>query len=142
MGIFYLKRRDTRTVLVAYLKNPDGSAHDLTGASAVHLHIRLSDGTRLIRPMVIDPTPTTGIVRYTWLATDWDAQTGTLVDGAYPTGGLVVTPGTSGPGGFVIATGRNEHRMEYEVVNGTARLTFPNDGYDVLRITDDIGQGA
>ena len=34
-----------------------------------------------------------------------------------------------------------EHRMEYEVIGGSSRMTFPNDGYDVLRILADIGQG-
>ena len=139
MAIFYLKKRDTRPTLVATLKNPDGTVVDLTG-SAVRLLITLSDGTKLIRTMVVDASPATGIARYTWVATDWDVASGTTVDGAYPVGGLIVSPGTVKASGFVVDVGATEHRMEYEVVNGASRLTFPNDSYDVLRIVADMGQ--
>lgn len=129
MGIFYLKELDTRPVLEVALKNPDGSAHDLTGASGWELHIRLSTGVRLSRDMVVYGAATDGVLRYTWLASDWAAlaDLNLNADGAYTLGGLRI-------GG---------HEMEYEVVNATSRLTFPNDGNnnDVLRITDDIGQG-
>ncbi len=113
MGTFYLKRGDTRPVLSVALKNPDGSAFDLTGVSSVTLHVKLHDGTTFERAMVVDADPTTGIATYTWVPTDWD------------TGGLVV--------GVSI-----EHRMEYEVLTGTVRQTFPNSGYDVLQIAVDI----
>lgn len=138
-NVFDLKYRDTRPILLVYLLNPDGTAVDLTGTT-VKLFITLSGGTKLIRNMVVDDTPTTGIVRYTWLATDWDEASGTTVDGAFPVGGLVVGPGTVKPDGFVLGVGEVEHRMEYEVVNGTLRLTFPNDGYDTLRVVADMGQ--
>ena len=117
---FKLKKRDTRPVLEVALKDPDGSAHDLSGADSVTLHIRLDDGTTISRAMDIDADPTTGIVTYTWQATDWTNDPG-------------LYPGT--------------HRMEYEVLGPSdARLTFPNgeDGsdpeYDELIITPDIGQ--
>lgn len=150
MGVFTLDYRDTKPVLVVTLLEPDGiTVHNLTGATAARLLVKLSDGTRLIREMAIDGTRTTGKVSYQWVTTDWDIASGTLVDGAYPVGGLVVGPGTDGPSGFVLRPTDVEHRMKYEVVGPAgARLTFPNGpgdaspGYDVLRITDDFGQGA
>ena len=137
MGVFNLKYRDTQPVLEVALLNPDLSAVDLTG-STIKLHIRLADGaTRLIRDMVIQGDPLLGIVRYQWIATDWAAASGTTVDGAYPTGGLI------GPTPIVPSYGRLlEHRMEFEVINGTSRGTFPNDGYDTLTIITDVGQGV
>lgn len=126
MAIFYLKYRDTRPILSASLKEPDGSAYDLTNTDKVYLNITLSDGTEIAKTMTIDPTDkTTGLVTYTWLAADWD------------TGGLVASPA------LPLAPGGIEHTMEYEVVGPTTtRLTFPNDGHDILRITDDRGQGT
>lgn len=114
MGRFYLKHQDTRPILEVTLLDPDETAHDLTGATDVKLHIILEDGTVLSRDMVIDSDPTTGIVRYTWQATDWD--TGNLVEGT--------------------------HRMEYEALGpSAARLSVPNWRDDELVIVDDIGQG-
>ena len=121
MGTAYLKYRDTRPVLEVTLLDPDDSAHDLAGATSVTLHIRLKSGTVLSKAMVIDSDPTTGIVRYTWLAADWDV------------GGLVA----------------GIHRMEYEVLGpDDERLTFPNAATltsastDRLLITTDIGQAT
>lgn len=114
MAVFYLKYQDTRPVLEVVLKDPDDSVHDLTSSTGWKLHIRLSDGTKLERSMVIFGAATNGTLRYTWIATDWDA------------GNLVV----------------GSHDMEYEVVGPSpARLTFPNSGYDKLSIIEDIGQG-
>lgn len=118
MGTFYLKKGDTRPVLEVALKNPDLSAFDLTGAT-IKLLIRLNDGTELSRNMVIFGDDVDGVVRYTWLSTDWDE------------GNLIV-----GPTPPYLATDI-DHLMEYEVVNGTLRLTFPNNGYDILRIFED-----
>lgn len=113
MSSFYLKNRDTRPVLEVTLKDPDETAHDLTGATGVKLHILLEDGTALSRDMVIDSDPTTGIVRYTWQTTDW---TDALVAGT--------------------------HRMEYEVLGPSdARLSFPNWRDHKLVISSDLGQG-
>ena len=81
-------------------------------------------------------TPNPDLVRYTWIATDWDP-----VSGGGAVGGLVVGPT------LPLAPGVREHLMEYEVIGGTSRLTFPNGGtslgeaYDTLRIWADIGQG-
>ena len=139
MDTFYLKNRDTRPILEVTLHDPAppgsapdtlGPVHDLTGSTAWELHIWLSDGTSLTRVLVPDGDLTTGIVRYTWLATDWDA------------GNLVVSPT------LPLAPGVREHWMEYEVKGPTtARMTFPNGGdpseaYDALRIYQDVGQAA
>lgn len=123
MGVFNLKYRDTRPPLEVALKNPDGSPFDLTGSTQWKLHIWLADGTKLVRDMTKGAPDAAGVLRYTWLSTDWDP------------GGLVAVP-------LPLAPGQIEHRMEYEVVGpGTARSSFPNDGYDVLRVRPDIGQG-
>lgn len=114
MGVFYLKQRDTRPVLEVILKNPDGSVHDLTGATVFKLHVLLATGGTVTRDMLVSGFPTDGKLRYTWLATDWTDPTPLVVGG---------------------------HRMEYEVFATPSRLTFPNSGYDELRIVADIGQG-
>lgn len=115
MAIFYLKYRDTRPTIEVALLDPDESAHDLTGATSVTMHIRLQPGGQVTsKTMTIDADPTTGLVTYIWLAADW-------------TTGTILLPGM--------------HTMEYEVVGpATARLTFPNDGYDTLHIVTDQGQ--
>ncbi len=124
MGVFYLKYRDVNPVLEVTLKDPDNTVHDLTNSTGWKLHIWLSGGTKLTRTMAIFGAATNGVLRYTWIATDWDA------------GNLVVSPA------LPLAIGVNEHRMEYEVVGpAPARLTFPNSGYDILRIVTDVGQG-
>lgn len=113
MGTHYLKENDTRPVLQVALKNPDETAYDLTGASSMKLFIRLSDGTELsARTMVAVGDDTDGVVRYTWVAGDWDD--------------LIV----------------GEHEIEYEVIDSSGgRSTFPNAGYDTLLIVSDIGDG-
>lgn len=114
MSDFYLKYRDTRPVLEVYLLDPSGTAHDLTGATAATLHIRLSSGITSSKTMTIYSS-TGGVLRYTWLAADWTSSSDALIAG--------------------------NHRMEYEVIGPTtARLTWPNDGYDLLCVTDDFGQ--
>lgn len=115
MNVFYLKYRDTLPVLEVELLNPDGSVHDLTGATAYNLHIRLRDGSTITRTMTKVGLDAEGHLRYAWLAADWTDPT-TLAAG--------------------------QHRMEYEVLGpGAARMTWPNDGYDELRVVDDLGQG-
>lgn len=131
MSVFYLKRRDIRPVMVATLYKPDGTIQDITGKT-VKIHVKLSTGTLLgysderlalpgalgsgtvlTRDGQLSATPTDGTVSYTWLDTDWGT-------------GMLVTGG---------------HRMEFEVLGpSTERLTFPNGGYDVLRVIDDLGQ--
>lgn len=128
MAVFTLKQRDTRPTLQVSLKNPDGTAYSLAGSTAWKLHIWLADGSKLVRDMVKVGPDADGVLSYTWVATDWDA-----VSGGGAVGGLVVGPA------LPLSPGQREHRMEYEVVAGTARQTFPNGGYDTLRIIADIG---
>jgi hypothetical protein len=133
--IFYLKYRDTRPILEAALKNPDGTAYDLTGSADWRLHVWLADGSKLVRTMAVYGPATNGVVRYTWIATDWNAASAPDAENSYTIGGLVVGPT------LPLAVGQREHRMEYEIVGPSpVRLTFPNGGYDTLRITTDIGQ--
>lgn len=136
-GIFYLKFRDTRPILEVSLLNPDLSAFDLTGATGWKLHIRLSDGTtKLVRNLTVQGAATLGILRYTWIATDWNVASTPDADSSYTIGGLVLSPT------LPLTAGQLEHRMEYEIIGpASARQTFPNDGYDILRIVSDIGQG-
>ena len=132
-----LRYRDTMPTLEVALKNPDGTPFDLTGSTSWWLHIHLSDGSKLFRAMTVVGDGTAGLLRYQWVAADWDA----VGDGG-ATGGLVVGPT------LPLAPGVREHRMEYEVIGGPSRLTFPNGGtsageaYDVHRVWQDIGQGA
>ena len=145
--VFYLKKRDTRPILEVELHDPPplgsadgtvGPVHDLTTATSVKLHIWLSDGTKLVRDMEIDDDPETGIVTYTWLASDWDTASSDDGNGSYQVGGLVVGPTIPVS---TVPSATREHRMEYEVHGPSgARLTFPNSGYDTLRILADVGQ--
>lgn len=124
MGTFYLKYRDTEPLLEVALKSPDGTAFDLTGSTAWELHVWLSDDTKLTRTMTVYGATANGILRYQWLATDWDLDN------------LVASPT------LPLSPSDVQHRMEYEVLTAGGRITFPNDGYDILRITTDIGQIA
>lgn len=118
MSAFNLKARDTRPILEVALLNPDGSAHNLTGSTAWKLHIYTSDsGPTITRDMVKEGADAAGLLRYTWVAADWNA-------GNLP---IPATPYTT-----------EQLYMEYEVIAGTSRLTFPNDGYDLLVIRGDL----
>lgn len=125
--IHWLKYGDTLPILQKVLLNPDGTPYDLTGATALKLHIRLTDDTLVTRDLVAEGPLTAGVVRYAWVAADWDPLN---VDGF-----LIVGPS------LPPVKGTFEHRMEYEVIKGAARLTFPNNGHDILRVWDDLGQG-
>jgi len=46
-SVFYIKEHDTRPVLEVVLLDPDGTAHDLIGYTAIKLWIKLNDGTVL-----------------------------------------------------------------------------------------------
>lgn len=129
--IFWLKTNNTRPSLIVSLFNPDGTPHDLTGSTDWKLHIKLNNGNVITRTMTVEGLSTAGQLRYNWATGDWS-------------GG---TPLISGPGHFegsifVLNKGEVEHTMEYEVLgSGGARQTFPNDGYDVLRIHPSIANG-
>lgn len=133
MSIFYLKQNDTRPILEVTLTNPDGTAFDLTGTGVVvTLIVELNDGSVFSRAMTVYGTPTTGVVRYQWEATDWDTGN---------TAGYLVL-GTA-MGDSEVNSRRYKHQMEYEVQTNDGYVeTFPNDGYDTLIITEELGSGA
>lgn len=116
---FTLKANDTRPIFEVTLKNPDGSVHDLTGSTAWKWHVKSSPV--FIRDLVIQGDPTLGTLRYTGSAADWD--TGNV-------NGFLPVPSASYP--------LSEYPMEYQVTGGSSILTFPNNGFDYLRITKDI----
>lgn len=139
MAVFHLKKRDTRPSIQVTLKNPDDSLFDHTGSSVLKLHIWLADGSKLVRTMFRVGTPPGAPpdnrpLQYDWISTDWDAPSTPDGNGSYQIGGLV-----SGPT-LPLAPGLREHLMEYEVSGGATRMSFPNHGYDTLRILLDIGQ--
>lgn len=122
MSTFYLKRGDTLPIFQVVLKNPDNTAHDLTGSTAWKLHVKLA-ATVFTRDLVKQGADTAGTLRYVWVADDWDPLN---LAGYLPT-----------PAGALA-----EYPMEYEVIGGASgRLTFPNTGHDLLRITLDIAGG-
>jgi hypothetical protein len=125
--IFPLKFRDTRPIIEVALVDPDGDAHDLSGVDAVWLHVWLSTGAKFSREMYVYGAAPSGLVRYDWETADWDTTNAS--------GYLVVSPDWTRPNA-------GYHRMEYETIRGGERLTFPNDGYDVLRVVIDVAQGA
>lgn len=134
MGVFFLKYRDTLPVLEVVLKNPDDTVFNLTGTTSWKLHVWLSTDVTKATPLIRDMTKfgadANGTLRYQWVAADWGAYAS-----AGAVGGLVVGPT------LPLIPGQVEHRMEYEVLAATVRITFPNGGYDTLRILTDIGQG-
>lgn len=128
MAIHTLKFRDSRPVLEVFLKNPDATAYDLTGATIWKLHVLKNDKTIFTRDMVVTGSAALGCLRYTWVAADW-------VEGT--AGGFLIAGPT-----LPLAVGAAEHQMEYEIIGpSTVRATFPNDGFDTLRVTPDIAQG-
>lgn len=117
MGVFYLKHGDTRPVLEAILKNPDGTVHDLTGVTSVKLHVQVG-AVPFTRDMNVVGDPTTGTVQYAWAADDW------ITAPALP----------------ALKAGKSKDlNMEYEAVGGSSDMTFPNNGYDTLQIWGEIG---
>lgn len=116
MAAFALKANDTRPILEVVLKNPDGSTHDLTGAEEYYLHVRLSTHV-FTRAMALVGLPAAGTLRYAWQASDWG-------DGGLP---------------ILYAPNYRCYDMEYEVIGGSSRLTFPNTGHDQLCIAGEVG---
>ena len=128
MGVFYLKLNDTLPLLEVALTDPDGGAHDLD-SETIKLRIWNTDGTKLVRDMVIEGAAALGVVRYQWVAADWAAGSG---GPPFTAGGLIVGPA------LPVKPSTREARMEYEVTSGSDVLTFPNADYDTLRIWQDI----
>jgi len=122
MPTFTLKANDTRPILEVALLNPDGSAHDLTGSTSWKLHIRITPSVTLTRDLVKQGLDTAGVLRYTWLDTDWAP--------IVPTDPKLPVP--------MSAYHAVTLPMEYEISAGTSRLTFPNSGHDTLKILGDL----
>jgi len=128
MSIFYLKQNDTRPVLEAALANADDTPYDLTGCT-IELIVGLNDGSVFSRAMTIYGLATGGVVRYQWTTADWDDTN---------TAGFLILG--SALGVSELNSKRHAHRMEYEVTTSDSKVvTFPNDGYDTLIITEELG---
>lgn len=70
MSTFYIKQNDTAPSIAALLKNPSGSAINLTGAT-VRFNMKSQSGTLLVdnaTAVVVDES--TGNVRYDWALGD------------------------------------------------------------------------
>lgn len=115
-SVFTLKANDVLPILTVTLSNPDGSVHDLTGATAYNLNVRTSQGT-FTRAMELVGTEEEGTLRYVWVTADW-GTTNQLPALAFPD--------------------TKFFPMEYEVLGGTSPLTFPNGGHDWLCIVGDL----
>ena len=105
---FYLKQNDTAPSIRANLKDGDGAAIDLTGAS-IRFHMRTIGGTTSkvdAAGYVISP-PASGSVQYNWVGADTDT----------------------------VDSYQAEFEVTYS--DGTVE-TFPNDSYIRVEITDDI----
>ncbi len=124
--IAYLKENDTSTLTFTLL-DTDGSAYDLTNTDTVYWHITRPDGVEIAgKTMTMaNGGDTSGVVTYTVLAADWNATTGLVAGPAIP-----------------LTDGNVEAYFECEAVGPSlVRQTFPNDAFDTLRITADIGTG-
>lgn len=115
MATFMIKQNDTLPVLRAYFTDADGNYVDLTAASGVTFRMRMFGSAELkveAAATVLDPLPEaaeTFQVQYAWVAGDTD------------------TPGTF----------EAEWEVAYPV--GSHKLTMPNDGYQLVIITPEIG---
>lgn len=121
MAVFSIKAGDTRPTLEVALKNPDGSAHDLTGSTTWKLNIKTGPSTVFVRDLVKEGLDTAGTLRYAWQASDWDPEN---VNGFLP------TPPANYP--------LTQLPMEYQVSGGSSVMTFPNNSFDTIRILGDV----
>jgi len=127
-SFFYLKQNDTRPILEAALANADDTPYDLTGCT-IELIIGLNDGSVFSRAMTIYGPAADGVVRYQWATDDWDDTN---------TAGFLILG--SALGVSELNSRRYSHRMEYEVTTSDGKIvTFPNDSYDTLIITEELG---
>jgi hypothetical protein len=133
-SIYTLKYRDTGPSLEIILRDPAapgsppgtvGPVHPLPGGATYKLHIKLNNGTTLTRDLERVTPDTDGHVRYQPVAADWTDPTPLIIGPVPP-----------------LKPSDVEHLLEVEELNGTSRLTFPNGGYDILRVFPDLGQGS
>ena len=120
---FFVKFGDTVNPLEATLFNPDDTVFDLTSQTSINFNVRLNDDIVVQRTtMTVVGDPKAGKVQYQWLTSDWDGSAGNFI--ASPA--VPFNPGDK------------EHVFEIEVIKPAGPLTFPNDGYHILRITAEI----
>lgn len=109
MSTFYVKTNDALIEMVAYLKNADGTAIDLTTASQVHVHVGIAGGGSADR--IIDGACTIidadeGKVRY-WVTaadTDHDAMDYDLEFEARWADGTIITVPSKGNATFKLGS--------------------------------------
>jgi hypothetical protein len=105
---FSIKRHARRPYLRVAVKNKDGDAFDLTGATSASFILYSSDGTaKAVAPAVLVAPLTSGLIYYAWGATD-----------------------TNTAGEF-----RAEFDITY---TGGEKLTLPIKGNIVIRIYEDL----
>lgn len=109
------KQNDLEPSCVSTLTNEDGSAINLTGATAVYFLMRPVGGGTALRVAATVTNATGGIVTHTWATTGAPWGTGhTYTIGSYD--------------------------QEWEIMWPSSRpQTVPNSGYNTIVIEDDLG---
>jgi|SRR6516164_6857234 len=90
---FFIKQNDTLPVIQEYLRNADGTAINLSGAS-VAFHMMFGDGTLKVNSGAVIDNAVTGLVHYAWVGVDTNTA-GTFYREWQVTtagGGIVTTP--------------------------------------------------
>lgn len=67
---FFIKQGNTAPEIEEYLRNADGTAIDLTGASVLEFHMRNAAGTVIVNAAATAVTPTKGRIKYSWVLAD------------------------------------------------------------------------
>lgn len=68
---FYIKQNDSDPIIVEYMRNADGTAISLVGAS-VRFHMLAADGTVKVNAAATIQDDVNGKVSYSWVAADTD----------------------------------------------------------------------